>query len=115
MLGCGKDSPLGSSSGNSNSQFSITVEVNGTKATYSWSAGKAFSVTVVRTSDPTTIVWGVATPGQDNIASPVTHGDVPTGALETATTEGELTKGVEYRVSVAVIDGNKVGFKDFTP
>ncbi|MFZ0389633.1 MAG: hypothetical protein WAN36_04165 [Calditrichia bacterium] len=93
--------------------FAVTVS-SGTTPNYSWSAGNVFSVSVVRTADPTVIVWGIATPGQANIASPAKHGVVPTGAIETAQTEKALTAGVEYRVSVTKLDG-KTGWKDFTP
>ncbi|HGY55484.1 MAG TPA: hypothetical protein ENK44_07285 [Caldithrix abyssi] len=105
-----KDNPTASTA---NGDFKVTVG-SGTKPEYSWTVGKAFSVSVVRTSEPTVIVWGIATPGQGNIASPAKHGAVPTGAVATATAEITLASGVEYRVSVTLLDG-KTGYTDFTP
>ena len=98
-----------------NGDFTVTVG-SGTTPQYSWNAGNAFSVSVVRTATPTTIVWGIATPGQGNIASPATHGATPGGAVPTAigTVETTLTSGVEYRVSVTLLDG-KTGWTEFTP
>jgi len=105
-----KNNPTGSSA---NGDFEVTVG-NGTKPEYSWSVGKAFSVSVVRTADPTVIVWGIATPGQSNIASPTLHGVTPQGALPSVQTEITLSSGIEYRVSVTLLDG-KTGYTDFKP
>lgn len=105
-----KNNPTGSSA---NGDFEVTVG-SGTTPEYSWTAGKAFSVSVVRTAEPTVIVWGIATPGQGNIASPAKHGVTPQGAVPSAETEKALTSGVEYRVSVSLLDG-KTGYTDFKP
>ncbi|MFQ5652983.1 MAG: hypothetical protein ACE5IY_23895 [bacterium] len=113
FAGCdGNGNPAGSG-GSGGADFTVNVS-SGTTPEYSWSAGKAFSVSVVRTSAPTTIVWGLATPGQDNIASPAAHGATPAGAIQTSASETTLTEGVEYRVSVSLLDG-KTGFTEFTP
>lgn len=112
-----EDNPLGS--GGSGSAFTITVGT-GTTPTYTWSAGNAFSVTVVRTTAPGTNVWGISSPGQALIASPVTHGTVPSagsgtvGIIETAATEQTLTAGVAYRVTITRLNGD-TGFTEFTP
>gem|GEM_PF-1424424 len=108
----------GTSGGNeggegSGNQFTVTVS-SGVNPTYSWNGGSAFSVSVVRTSAQTTIVWNVTDPLNNNIESPVTHGTVPAGALETFSVEKTLTAGVEYRVSVVLPD-KSFGFTDFTP
>lgn len=112
FLGCAKDSPTNSNQG-AGGDFTIIIGP-GTAPEYSWTVGNAFSVTVVRTATPTTIVWGLATPGQNGLTSPVTHGSVQSGAIETSATEPALTAGVEYRVSVTRLDGS-FGFTDFTP
>ena len=112
-LGC-EDNPLGS--GGSGSAFSITVG-SGTTPTYTWSAGNAFSVSVVRTSTPTNIVWGISSPGMALVTSPATHGTVPSlggGLIATAATEQVLTAGVQYRVSISLLNGD-TGFSEFTP
>ncbi len=114
VVGCGGDSGTNSTT---NGDFSITVG-SGTRPTYTWSAGDAFSLSVVRTAAPTTIVWGLATMGNaENIASPVNHGTIgsmTSGTVNTATTEQALTAGVEYRVTVTRLDG-KTGWTEFTP
>ncbi len=92
--------------------FEVKVS-SGTTPTYTWTVGDAFSVSVVRTDAPTVIVWGIATPGRDGIASGVTHGTVPTGAFPSSETEKVLESGVSYRVSVSQISG-KTGWTDFT-
>lgn len=109
FAGCGDSNPANSGGG----EFTVTVG-SGATPQYSWSSGNAFSVSVMRTSAPTTIVWGLATPGQGNIASPATHGTTPAGSIQTSASETILTAGVEYRVSVSLLDG-KTGFTEFTP
>jgi len=114
LAGCNKDSGT-NAGGNGGGDFTVTVG-SGTTPQYSWDAGNAFSISVVRTSEPTKIVWGIATPGQSNIPSPSGHNVVPAGAVPTAvgTAEATLTAGVEYRVSISLLSG-KTGFTEFTP
>jgi hypothetical protein len=107
--GCGGDSTGVDGDG---SAFDISIG-SGTHPTYSWSGGTAFSVSVVRTSAPGTIVWGIANPAM-TIPSPVTHGTASGGAAITSNTEPTLTPGVKYRVSITRQD-QKTGFKEFTP
>ncbi|MBZ0267308.1 hypothetical protein K8I85_04085 [bacterium] len=118
LAGCGDDGDDGmtGTTGNTGGTGNIAVTVGGgTTPTYSWAGGGVFSVTVVRTADPVTPVWGIVTPGADNITSPATHGTVPAGAVTTAMTENALTAGVEYRVTVSRINGTDFGYTDFTP
>jgi hypothetical protein len=108
------------STNNNNNQGTGNITVNvssGVNPQYSWSGGNLFSVSVVRQSDPTTVVWGCTTPGSDGIASPVTHGTLPPGSIQTSimNTENTLTAGVAYRVSVSRINGSDFGYTDFTP
>jgi hypothetical protein len=110
VAGCGGDST--GPEGGDGSAFDISVG-SGRNPTYTWSGGTAFSVSVVRVSAPGTIVWGVANPAM-TIPSPVTHGVTPGGAVVSANTEGTLTTGVKYRVSITRQD-QKTGFKEFTP
>ncbi len=115
FVGCSKDENNPAGPGSGNNSISITVGA-GTRPQYSWSGGNVYSLSVVRTSNPGTIVWGLASPGQNAIASPVTHGS---GAsltqliVETTSTERTLTSGVQYRVSVTRIDGT-TRWKEFT-
>ena len=115
LAACDKSSTEPEENNTVNGDFAVTVG-SGSRPQYSWNAGNAFSVSVVRTATPTTIVWGIATPGQGNIASPATHGAIPAGAVPTAigTVESTLTSGVKYRVSVTLLDG-KTGWTEFTP
>jgi len=110
---CGDDNNPAGGGGNGGGAFTVSVG-GGTTPDYSWTVGNAFSLSVVRTSDPTTIVWGLASPGQNAIASPNTHGVTPTGLIPTSQTELTLTSGVTYRVSVSRLDGS-TGFTEFTP
>ncbi len=114
FLGC-KDStsPDGNQGGKS---FEVTV-TNGTRPTYTWPGGSAHSLSVMRTSDPTVIVWGLVGPAPLTTAltSPVVHGTIPAGGvLPSSTEERVLTAGVEYRVSVTLHDG-RTGWTEFTP
>ena len=115
FISCSEDNPAGTDNNNSGSgNITITVS-SGATPQYSWSGGNVFSVTVVRTSAPSVPVWGIVTAGQDNIASPATHGAMPAGAIQTFAVETTLTSGVEYRVTVARISGEDFGFTDFRP
>lgn len=112
LAGCTDD--LLNGPGNSGGDFSISVG-SGTTPTYSWSAGPAFSIDVVRTSNQTQVVWRITDPTDPrNIASPVRHGIVPTGAVESSGVERVLTPGVTYRVTVNLTNGQSA-FRDFTP
>jgi hypothetical protein len=112
LAGCGSDSTGPSNGNNDGSAFDITIG-SGTRPTYSWPGGLGFSVSVVRVSAPGTIVWGIANTAM-TIQSPVTHGTVPVGSLQSANTENPLTAGVTYRVAITRAD-QKTGFKEFTP
>lgn len=109
LAACGGDST--GPGGGDGSEFDITIG-SGTKPTYTWAGGTAFSVSVVRVSAPGTIVWGLASPAM-TIPSPVTHGTAG-GATVTANTEATLTAGTKYRVAITRAD-QKTGFKEFTP
>ena len=111
LAACGK-STTDASNTSATGDFDITIG-SGLHPTYTWPGGTAFSISVVRVSAGGTIVWGVAKPGSMDIASPVTHGTVPSGAIATATTEATLTAGVAYRVSITRAD-QKTGYKEFT-
>jgi len=99
--------------GGSGGDFTISVG-SGTTPSYGWSAGPAFSLDVVRTSNASVVVWRIADPINNNIQSPVTHGTRPSGAIETTSTERTLTAGVQYRVTVTLADGRQA-YREFTP
>jgi len=111
VAACGGKSST-SPGGSGGSDFDITIG-SGTKPTYAWSGGAAYSVSVVRVSAPTTLVWGIANLAK-TLASPVTHGTVPSGSIQSAEVESTLTAGIKYRVSVTRAD-EKTGYKEFTP
>lgn len=111
VAGCSSDATSPGEQGDG-SAFDIAIS-GGVTPTYTWPGGTAHSVSVVRVSAPTTIVWGVAHP-QQALPSPVTHGVVSRGALPTMTTEARLTAGVRYRVSITRQD-TRTGWKEFTP
>jgi hypothetical protein len=99
--------------GGSGGDFDIGVG-SGTQPSYSWQGGPAFEVSVSRTSNQTLLVWGVANAVSQNIASPVRHGTIPSGAVELDNRERTLERGVEYRVTVKLANGDQA-FQDFTP
>lgn len=73
----------------------------GVNPVYAWNVGPIASLTVVRTSNPTTPVWGFSVFTGDLVPSPVTHGDnVPNGSQSVGGTEPTLTPGVQYRVLI---------------
>lgn len=110
VAGCTDDITNGGNG--SGGDFAISVG-SGTTPLYTWSAGPAFSLAVVRTSNQTNVVWRV-TSTAGNMASPVRQGTVPQGALESANSERTLTAGVQYRVSITLPDGRSA-FQDFRP
>ena len=111
VTGCGSDSPTGSGGGGGDISISVS---SGTTPDYSWGGGNVYSLSIMRTAAPTTIVWGVVTPASNGVASPTKHGTVATGVIRSANVEPTLTAGVQYRVTVARLDG-KSGWKEFTP
>ena len=79
--------------------FNLTAGV-GVAPEYTFD-GPLLSLNVVRDLSPNDIVWGVATPGMDGLMSPLVHGDVPMGAIQTPDFEVTLSLGIEYRVIAA--------------
>ena len=106
------DLPL-DTGGGSGGDFDIGVG-SGTQPSYSWEGGNAFEVSVVRTANQTLLAWGIANPTNRSITSPVRHGSVPSGSHELADRERTLTRGVRYRVTVKLANGDQA-FQDFTP
>lgn len=106
--------------GGTTAQEVITVQVSGgTTPTYTWDGGDARDVSVVLENDPNdlsnvTPVWVITTLDRDGLVSPVTHGQVPTGATLAINTEPVLTAGKSYRVSVVRLNGD-FGQTRFTP
>ncbi|MDF1561889.1 MAG: hypothetical protein P1V51_02525 [Deltaproteobacteria bacterium] len=95
----------------------ITVG-SGTTPTYTWDSGPVRQLTVIRgTLESGTTIWAIGASG-DEIASPVTHGTVPSGATEltqayTGSPEPVLTAGADYQVWLERGEGERV-FVDFT-
>jgi hypothetical protein len=115
LTSCSEETSDPVSPGGGSSASTITIG-SGTKPVYTWTGGNVFSISIVRTAAPTIIVWGLSSPGQNGIASPVTHGSGASGTtiIETATAEKTLTAGVPYRVTITRVD-NSTEFKEFTP
>jgi hypothetical protein len=113
VVGC-SDDPLGGE--NSGGDFAIDVGT-GLQPLYSWGAGAAVSVEVARTTN-LLAVWHVASPQAQDITSPVRHGTVPAGAVELhdlADAETTLTAGVQYRITITLVNGAQTAFLIFTP
>lgn len=119
VAGCKKEENPANTNNNTGGTTGGTITItvgSGLNPTYTWSGGNVYQLSVVRVSAPSVIVWGAATPGANTIASPVTHGTLPAGAVQTSfsNTETRLTAGVAYRVNVTRLDGS-FGFTEFTP
>ena len=84
---------------------------------YEFTGGEVLSISVVRTSNPEEMVWGMASPDRDGIASPVEHGinPPPSGAVITAKEERTLKGAVRYRVRIARLSGEVCTHEFVTP
>ena len=114
ILGCSDDNdknPTGSTGGN------ITVTVgSGMTPEISWTGGNVYSVTIsdpsIAQSDPVgSMYFSISTLNQDGIASPVTYGTVPSGAIQVA--NKGLVSGKKYTCSVTRTNGDN-GYVQFT-
>ncbi|MCX6122672.1 MAG: hypothetical protein NTX44_13765 [Ignavibacteriales bacterium] len=110
--GCKKDDSSTPSSNDNSSQTqtgTITVDVgSGLTPTYTWAGGGVLQLNVTQVSGTAGLVWGIASnSGSNNIASPVTHGTVPSGTTQTTqgTAGRTLTAGASYTVTVMRSDG----------
>jgi hypothetical protein len=93
--------------------IAIAVDTGATPA-YSWTGGPVYALGVARASAPNSLVWGIMTAGGDSIATGVTHGQVPAGAVRITNVEPALTPGVAYRVTVSRVGGS-YGYREFIP
>lgn len=93
--------------------FSVSVGT-GTQPVYTWSGGPVNALTVFRDGEQPAPVWAIVTYGADSIASGITHGQVPPGAMAVTSAETDLTQGVAYRIVVSRTDGDHA-YRRFTP
>jgi hypothetical protein len=91
----------------------VTITVGGgTTPSYSWSGGRARSLTVQSSSGE--VFWQVETLSlQEGFASPVQHGVTPAGA-RTQTAARTLQPGTLHTATVVGVDGTQ-GTRTFTP
>jgi hypothetical protein len=108
-LGCQGGSPVQLVGGGT----SITVSVGtGTTPSYSWSGGRARSLTVQSTSGE--VFWQIeAINLQQGFASPVQHAGAPAGA-RVVVAPRTLQPGVVHTATVVGVDGTQ-GVRTFTP
>jgi hypothetical protein len=111
MTGC--SDVLDTGSPGSGGDFDVSVQV-GSVPVYSWSAGPAFDVQVIRVNQPTLFAWRISDPNTRNIRSPVTHGSQPSGTFRLGNEEPSLAPGVLYRVTVELANGNEA-WREFRP
>jgi hypothetical protein len=75
-----------------------------TQPFYIWEEGGAFEIKVTRVSNDA-LAWKIFVPTlEDNITSPVIHGESRSGTLSEGD-EIQLTPGVEYEVKVSRVGG----------
>lgn len=97
--------------------FNVNVTTGTTTPEYSWASGNAASLRVARTDAFSDVSWLITTENSagdpvNNIASPVTHGTTPSGAVVNAINEPTLEPGVTYQVTVGKAD-KTAGFVEF--
>jgi hypothetical protein len=123
IIGCKKDSATPTDNTNNNNNNPTTTGTipitvgSGVHPTYTWTGGSVNIITVQALSGTVGPVWGITSnSGTNSIASPVTHGTVPSGAVETIsdTTGRKLTTGVNYQVTVMRLDAT-FGTTTFPP
>jgi hypothetical protein len=92
---------------------SLTITVgSGTTPSYSWSGGRARSLTVQSPSGE--LFWQVeALSFQEGFASPAQHGVTPVGA-RAVTAARALQPGVVHTATIVGVDGTQ-GLRTFTP
>ena len=121
-LGCGKGPTESEETGG---DFKVTV-VSGITPKISWDGGNASSLRIKRTSDGI-FMWYILTNffggPVDEIESPVTFGETPSGVTEFSAMR-ELEKGIGYRCIINIFDESasvgailvyKEGWAEFTP
>lgn len=115
-IACGEDEGgTGGGGGGGGGGGPAVIVSDGLAPDYNWNGGLADSIYVVRTSAPTTKVWGLrATTAPDGFGPIITHGTTPSGTQQIIATEATLTAGIAYRVYVARQSGGTVSL-DFTP
>lgn len=83
---------------------------------YRWNIGTIAALDVVRTTNPSSPVWGFSVDGgADLVPSPVTHGTFPVNGVSIASSEPVLTAGVQYRVHIRRNTTNQDLVATFTP
>jgi hypothetical protein len=97
--------------------FTVNVSTGSVTPDYSWDVGNAASLRVARTDAFSEVSWLITTENKagdpvNNVASPVTHGVTPSGAVVNAANELTLEPGVTYQATVGRAD-KSAGFVEF--
>lgn len=121
-FGCGKEPTESEETGG---DFNVTVG-SGMTPEISWDGGNAHALRIKRMSD-NILIWYILTKfyGEpvNEIESPVTFGETPSGVEETFAMR-ELEKGIEYKCIISIFDESasvggliiyKEGWTEFTP
>ncbi|HET6466146.1 MAG TPA: hypothetical protein VLY20_03035 [Nitrospiria bacterium] len=124
LAGCGKDNNSNSNvqEGAAGGDLVVTVAPGNpaSRPLYLWTditgtAVNAATITVARTTDLNTIVWGIATnTNTDALQSPWQQGSLSTIVTPIVQTEVDLQTNVTYRVTVTKADNQTSGYHEFT-
>jgi len=124
LIGCGNNSSSNSNIQEGATGGSLIVNVSPGNSTsqpfYSWEDSTlnptAATISVARTSDLSTPVWGVTSnpPDQNLIPSPWEQGSSTALITETASTERTLETNITYRVTITKGNGTTDGWREFT-
>ena len=93
------------------------IEINvseGLTPTFSWTGGNARMLTVMSSGEAGANMWGIMTIAPSDFASPVTYGEVPSGAIEVFPLK-PLVAGTTYQVMIMGVQEGTIGAKEFTP
>src|SRR3569623_1181523 len=122
LAGCLSDGSelIPAEAGSSNTNLLVVVPNSNHNSpgppSYLWNIGTIAALDVVRTTNPSSPVWGFSVDGgADLVTSPVTHGTFPVNGVSIASSEPVLTAGVQYRVHIRRNTTNQDLIATFTP
>src|SRR3569833_2618540 len=122
LAGCLSDGNklIPAEAGSSNTNLLVVVPNSNPNSpgqpSYLWNIGTIAALDVVRTTNPSSPVWGFSVDGgADLVTSPVTHGTFPVNGVSIASSEPVLTAGVQNRVHIRRNTTNQDLTATFTP
>src|SRR3569832_1182333 len=122
LAGCLSDGSelIPAEAGSSNTNLLVVVPNSNPNSpgqpSYLWNIGTIAALDVVRTTNPSSPVWGFSVDGgADLVTNHVTHGTFPVNGVSIASSEPVLTACVQYRVHIRRNTTNQDLIATFTP